>query len=200
MRPSSQKLLSKLATLPHFEQLSRSRADVTTFLLRYSCLRPLKHSILLPSSLLARSIMTDQMQPPITTPEQPWYAAYPQARSSPESISRSKVLELFKQGKEAEKFILVDLRRTDYEACANPDHMTLQLRIALYSDRHYRAALSKAPSTCQPKASTQRSHRSTPSSRLPAFVLSSGIAVSLPVNVIKLLLNPYLCETLTDSM
>lgn len=47
--------------------------------------------------------------------EQPWYAAYPQAQSKPEPISCSKVLELLKQGKEGEKLVLVDLRRTDYE-------------------------------------------------------------------------------------
>jgi hypothetical protein len=47
--------------------------------------------------------------------EQPWYAAYPQAQSSPEAISRGDLLALLKQNKEDKKIVLVDLRRTDYE-------------------------------------------------------------------------------------
>jgi arsenical-resistance protein 2 len=51
--------------------------------------------------------------------ESPWYAAYPAARNqSPPSISRTELLQLFKDGKEAGKdFALVDLRRTDFEVC-----------------------------------------------------------------------------------
>jgi arsenical-resistance protein 2 len=59
--------------------------------------------------------MTTQATSPTAGAEQPWYAAYPEAKSSPEFIDRSKVLELLKQGKEGEKIVLVDLRRTDYE-------------------------------------------------------------------------------------
>lgn len=175
MRPSSQKLLSELATLPHFEQLSRSRAGVTTFVLRYSCLRPLKHSILLPSSLLARSTMADE--------KQPWYGACPQARSNPESISRSKVLELLKEGKEAEKLVLVDLRRTDYEVRSDRECMT-SIANRLASDQHYRVVPSKALSICQLKACTQRSHRYTLSSKLLASGGSFGIAVCLSLKVV----------------
>ncbi|KAM0709326.1 hypothetical protein Q7P35_003364 [Cladosporium inversicolor] len=46
---------------------------------------------------------------------QPWYAAYPPAKSTPESISRSAMLQLLKQSREDEKIVLVDLRRTDHE-------------------------------------------------------------------------------------
>jgi arsenical-resistance protein 2 len=49
--------------------------------------------------------------------ETPWFAAYPTARNqSPASISRTELLKLFKDGKEAGKdFALVDLRRTDFD-------------------------------------------------------------------------------------
>jgi hypothetical protein len=56
--------------------------------------------------------MTAQAPPPAG---QPWYAVYPDARSKPASISRSEVLELLQTGKDDDKFVLVDLRRTDYE-------------------------------------------------------------------------------------
>ena len=59
--------------------------------------------------------MAGQVPPSATISEQPWYAAYPKARSEPEPVSRSKVLGLLKQGKEGDRFVLVDLRRTDYE-------------------------------------------------------------------------------------
>lgn len=51
----------------------------------------------------------------MTDQEQPWYAAYPQAKSNPETISRSEVLHLLKQSKQDVNAVLVDLRRTDYE-------------------------------------------------------------------------------------
>lgn len=51
--------------------------------------------------------------------EQSWYAAYPEARSEPESITRQQVLQLLKSDTSTgESFVLVDLRRTDYEASA----------------------------------------------------------------------------------
>ncbi|KAK5162677.1 uncharacterized protein LTR77_011251 [Saxophila tyrrhenica] len=50
------------------------------------------------------------------TAEQPWYAAYPPARSEPQAISRHDVLQLLKSETTADSaFVLVDLRRTDYE-------------------------------------------------------------------------------------
>lgn len=49
--------------------------------------------------------------------ESPWYATYPTARNqSPTSVTRRQLLQLFKDGKEPGKdFVLVDLRRTDFE-------------------------------------------------------------------------------------
>lgn len=53
------------------------------------------------------------------TDEQPWYAAYPTARSQPKSITRHEVLQLLKSDTPpGRSFVLVDLRRTDYEASA----------------------------------------------------------------------------------
>jgi arsenical-resistance protein 2 len=50
-----------------------------------------------------------------------WYEAYPVARTQPApSIQRSRLLELLKQGQVPGKdFILVDLRRTDFEVGPN---------------------------------------------------------------------------------
>ncbi|TKA66853.1 hypothetical protein B0A55_10002 [Friedmanniomyces simplex] len=49
-------------------------------------------------------------------PEQPWYAAYPKAHSEPATISRQELLRLLKSDTgPGETFVLVDLRRTDYE-------------------------------------------------------------------------------------
>jgi hypothetical protein len=59
--------------------------------------------------------MTTQVPLSATAAEQPWHAAYPEAQSKPAPISRSEVLELLQNGKEEERFVLVDLRRTDYE-------------------------------------------------------------------------------------
>ena len=48
----------------------------------------------------------------------PWHAAYPTPRAQVQTISRDEVLELLKETKaEPEKrdFVLVDLRRNDFE-------------------------------------------------------------------------------------
>jgi len=54
--------------------------------------------------------------------ETPWHAAYPTPRSEAQSISRHDVLQMLKKpygstdtSKHARRFVLVDLRRTDYE-------------------------------------------------------------------------------------
>lgn len=48
--------------------------------------------------------------------EQPWYAAYPPPRSEPQEITRHEMLRLLKGNTTKESaFVLVDLRRTDYE-------------------------------------------------------------------------------------
>lgn len=46
----------------------------------------------------------------------PWYAAYPEARSSPATIARSDLLDMIETGKRpGVDFILIDLRRADHE-------------------------------------------------------------------------------------
>lgn len=58
-----------------------------------------------------------------------WHAAYPTPRSAePGKISREELLELLKtKGKIAGKdFVLVDLRRNDYEVHAKPEAPTRQ--------------------------------------------------------------------------
>ncbi|KGO36852.1 hypothetical protein PEX1_051950 [Penicillium expansum] len=48
--------------------------------------------------------------------ELPWHAAYPAPRGVATSISREELLQWIREGKQAGKdFLLVDLRRTDYE-------------------------------------------------------------------------------------
>ncbi|CAG8887035.1 unnamed protein product [Penicillium egyptiacum] len=48
--------------------------------------------------------------------EVPWHAAYPAPRGAASSISREELLQWIRDGKQAGKdFVLVDLRRTDYE-------------------------------------------------------------------------------------
>jgi len=47
----------------------------------------------------------------------PWHAAYPPPKNkNPASITKDELLQHFKEGKEPGRdFILVDLRRNDYE-------------------------------------------------------------------------------------
>jgi len=48
----------------------------------------------------------------------PWYAAYPAPKSEVVTISRDVVLEMLKSTPvEKRDFILVDLRRNDFEVC-----------------------------------------------------------------------------------
>lgn len=52
----------------------------------------------------------------IMSAELPWHAAYPAPRGAAPSISREELLQWIREGKQAGKdFLLVDLRRTDYE-------------------------------------------------------------------------------------
>jgi hypothetical protein len=99
-------LLPKPFILGHRTNILRSTTSFTTLVDRTpSRTLPKLTKPSLPFLHATRNIMTDQ--------EQPWYAAYPQAKSSPEAISRSDVLRLLKQSNKA--IVLVDLRRTDYE-------------------------------------------------------------------------------------
>lgn len=55
------------------------------------------------------------------TPEKPWYADYPEAKLHAEPIAREEVLRLLKSGTDSRApFVLVDLRRTDYEVALSP--------------------------------------------------------------------------------
>lgn len=52
--------------------------------------------------------------------EQPWYAAFPKARSEPQFIGPQAVLQLLKSDTSpGQNYVIVDLRRTDYEASAS---------------------------------------------------------------------------------
>jgi hypothetical protein len=58
--------------------------------------------------------------PPITkmSAEIPWHASYPAPRTVAPSLSRQELLQWFREGKRAgTDFVLVDLRRTDFEVC-----------------------------------------------------------------------------------
>lgn len=53
-----------------------------------------------------------------TRAAQPWYAAYPSPKSTPERIPRETLLADLNNGAVAGKdFLLVDLRRNDHEVC-----------------------------------------------------------------------------------
>lgn len=102
--------------------------------------------------------MDAQTTPPVNAPvssvsavngvaEQPWYAAYPEARSEPESITRQQVLQLLKSDTLlGESFVLVDLRRTDHEASPPCPlaHMGSTSRLNPESDGPLRAERSSA--------------------------------------------------------
>ncbi|KAK6337890.1 hypothetical protein TWF696_001368 [Orbilia brochopaga] len=52
------------------------------------------------------------------TPTAPWYSAYPEPKSSePNKVTREEVLELLQktEGPETKDFVLIDVRRNDYE-------------------------------------------------------------------------------------
>lgn len=74
-------------------------------------------SFLRPPALTTTSaqIMPSATSEAANDPEQPWYAAYPEANSRPTPISCSEVLDLLKKANDGTRLVLVDLRRTDYE-------------------------------------------------------------------------------------
>lgn len=46
----------------------------------------------------------------------PWHAAYPAPKATPDALSRQELLQWFREGKQAGRdFVLVDVRRTDFE-------------------------------------------------------------------------------------
>ena len=81
------------------------------------------HSV---SHLAIASNFARTMAPPQV--EVQWYTAYPTARtSSPASISRQQLVQMFKDGKEPGRdFALVDLRRTDFEVCGRDLHQAFE--------------------------------------------------------------------------
>jgi arsenical-resistance protein 2 len=53
-----------------------------------------------------------------TSAPAPWYAAYPAPKSEVVTISREEVLQLLKTTPlEGRDFVLIDLRRNDFEVC-----------------------------------------------------------------------------------
>jgi len=63
-------------------------------------------------------------QPAAAQPQQaapstaPWWAAYPEPQSKPARISREEVLQMLKTTPLGKRdFILVDVRRNDFEVC-----------------------------------------------------------------------------------
>lgn len=51
-----------------------------------------------------------------TQEEQPWHAAYPAPRNTADTLPRYELLQWLRDGKQPGKdFVLVDLRRTDFE-------------------------------------------------------------------------------------
>ncbi|GAB1199023.1 hypothetical protein APSETT444_008355 [Aspergillus pseudonomiae] len=52
----------------------------------------------------------------MSTPEAPWHAAYPAPRTTAAKLPRQELLQWLKEGKQPGKdFVLVDLRRADFE-------------------------------------------------------------------------------------
>lgn len=59
-----------------------------------------------------------------TPKEVPWHAAYPAPKSVVAALPRHELLQWFRDGKKAGKdFVLVDVRRTDFEVCIDFDLM-----------------------------------------------------------------------------
>lgn len=58
----------------------------------------------------------------MATTEKPWHEAFPKPVSVPAFISREETLALFGTQVAGRDFILVDTRRTDFEACLLPSH------------------------------------------------------------------------------
>jgi hypothetical protein len=113
MRAIPRKLLS-VSNCPRQQPISSAfRLISTPLLVRNPCLQARPNRIHFFQVLRQFACFTMTT----ATAEQPWHAAYPEAQSKPASISRSEVLDLLQNGKDDEKFVLVDLRRTDYEVC-----------------------------------------------------------------------------------
>ncbi|KAI5785143.1 Rhodanese-like domain-containing protein [Pyronema domesticum] len=70
--------------------------------------------------------------------EAPWHAAFPKPKAQAEFISREDTLALFSSAKPGKDFILVDVRRTDFEggtiknSVNFPAHSFYHIREAVY--------------------------------------------------------------------
>jgi hypothetical protein len=68
--------------------------------------------------LLSQQLLANNMATSSTIDQSsPWHAAYPAPRSISATIRREDVLDMLKQGLETSSrdYVLIDLRRTDYE-------------------------------------------------------------------------------------
>ena len=63
----------------------------------------------------------------VTDSPPPWHAAYPAPRNTPATIRREDVLDMIKQSAETSSrdYILIDLRRNDYEVHTIDRYLTL---------------------------------------------------------------------------
>lgn len=109
--------------------------------LRYSFFKP---SIITPRLRCTSTKMADTTSAP---KEAPWHAAFPTAKSSPDSVSKEELLAWLQEGKEGGKdFVLVDLRRTDYEGGTIRGSINLPAQ-SLYPTIPYLYNLFKAAGT-----------------------------------------------------
>jgi arsenical-resistance protein 2 len=61
---------------------------------------------------------TTEIQPDGAAEERPWHEAFPAPQAEARPINASAVLDLLKSSDGAKpSFVLVDVRRTDYEVC-----------------------------------------------------------------------------------
>ena len=69
----------------------------------------------------------------------PWHAAYPAPRITAATIRREDVLNMIKQNTEASirDYILIDLRRNDFEVCNADHYYTLPFRKLSTVGRHH---------------------------------------------------------------
>jgi hypothetical protein len=59
------------------------------------------------------------------TSEKHWYDVYPSPNSKPDIITRAETLRLLETATPGKDFILVDVRRTDFEVCRHAIQVAL---------------------------------------------------------------------------
>lgn len=58
------------------------------------------------------------MDGPVKNTSPPWHAAYPAPKATPETLPCHELLQWFREGMQLGRdFVLVDVRRTDFEVC-----------------------------------------------------------------------------------